>query len=108
MMVETLYTPLLFSVCAVAWQRITEPGEVFGWLPPLLFKRQYLSDTANKIQYAIARVTWACSKCIAGFWCFWYTVLLVFTHTHSFDVSMLPAPLIAVAGALAFERLLQE
>lgn len=105
-MIEALYTPLLFSACAVAWNRITEPGEVFGWLPELLFARQYHSDTASPAQYAIARVTWACSKCIAGFWCTWFTVFSLIAH--SFRWYSVPAPLLAVAGVLIVERYLRD
>ena len=110
-MIETLLFPAVFALCGVAWNRITEPGEVFGWLPPLLFKRQYLSQTASRLQYALARVTWACGKCIAGFWCLWFTVYQLvyeFAHSHSFDWFKLPAPLLAVAGALILERYLQD
>jgi hypothetical protein len=107
MIEQTLYAPLVFALCAVAWQRITEPGEVFAWLPSLLFKRQYLSDTANRFKYAVARVTWACSKCIAGFWCLWFTVFELIAHSN-FDWFKLPAPLLAVAGAFIIERYLQD
>jgi len=105
-MVETFLFPLVFALCAVAWQRITEPGEVFGWVPGLLFERQYHSER-TRLQYAIARVTWACSKCIAGFWALWFTIFYCIGHSN-FDWFKLPSPLLAVAGALILERYLQD
>ena len=107
MIEQILYIPLVFALCAVAWQRVTEPGEVFGWLPRLLFERQYHSDTANRVQYAIAGVTWACSKCIAGCWCLWFMIFDCIGHSN-FDWFKLPAPLLAVAGSLILERYLQD
>ena len=105
MIEQTLYIPLVFALCAVAWQRITEPGEIFGWLPPLLFKRQYLSDTATRFQYAVAKVTWQCSICIAGQWCMWFTVIEMIVN--GFEWYKLPAPLLACAGAIIIERYLK-
>ena len=107
MIEQTLLFPAVFALCGVAWNRITEPSEVFGWLPPLLFKRQYLSEAPSPAQYALARVTWACGKCIAGFWCLWFTIFDCIAHS-SFDWFKLPAPLLAVAGALIIERYLQD
>lgn len=104
-MVETFLTPAVFALCAVAWNRITEPGEVFGWVPELMFARQYHSEP-TRLQYALARVMWACSKCIAGFWCLWFTIFDCIVD--SFDWFNLPAPLLAVAGALIVERYLQD
>lgn len=107
MIEQALYIPLVFALCAVAWNRITEPGEVFGWLPNYLFARSYHASPHRWHRYAIARVTWACSKCIAGFWCLWFTIFDCIGHSN-FDWFKLPAPLLAVAGALILERYLQD
>lgn len=63
-MVETAFTILFFGVFGYLHaNELTEPGEVFGWLPRLI-KNKYL-----------AKFTWQCAKCVAGFWSLWYVLL---------------------------------
>lgn len=63
-MVETALTILFFGVFGYLHaNELTEPGEVFGWLPRLI-KNKYL-----------AKITWECAKCVAGFWSLWYVLL---------------------------------
>lgn len=63
-MVETALTILFFGVFGYLHaNELTEPGEVFGWLPRLI-KNKYL-----------AKITWECAKCVTGFWSLWYVLL---------------------------------
>lgn len=63
-MVETALTILFFGVFGYLHaNELTEPGEVFGWLPKLV-KNKHL-----------AKFTWQCAKCVAGFWSLWYSLL---------------------------------
>jgi hypothetical protein len=61
----SLYTPdlleLAFATGSLAWlfsERLTDPGEVFGWWPPLV-ERVTTWHPARKLLYG-------CAKCMAG------------------------------------------
>lgn len=55
---------------------LTKPGEIFGYLP-LYFGRRWSFDLEQlpKGAYWIAKVTWACGKCIAGNFALWYSLI---------------------------------
>ena len=55
---------------------LTNPGEIFGFIPFMYGKRYSFDlDSLDLIPYWIAKITFACSKCIAGNLALWYSLI---------------------------------
>ena len=56
---------------------LTRPGEIFGFLPLWFGKRWAFDlDSLPVAAYWLAKVTWACGKCIAGNLALWYSLII--------------------------------
>ena len=79
---------------------LSERGEVFGWLPKLFFKDYVMQGNGIGLKYALAKITWLCSKCIAGFWCFWSIFVTEFINLQCFCLGLLKIFTIAFMCAI--------
>lgn len=54
---------------------LTKPGEIFSFIPQMIGKKWgYDVDTLPWGAYWLAKVTFACGKCIAGNFALWYSL----------------------------------
>jgi len=85
---------------------LTEPGEILDFWPPLvsrvLYGEPYAAIQSSDWRGRIAKILWACPKCHAGQWGFWYYLAF---RWHNYQVT---EHLIVVGCAIIVAYWLQQ
>jgi hypothetical protein len=90
---QTAHVEISLTIGSLAWifsAVLTEPGEVFGWWPPVV-QRVTGWLPINKLLYG-------CAKCMAGFWTLWASLAMGYGW-HSIQCAGL-----AILTALVLDR----